>query len=78
MPKTRGKSTAGASTVPPTVTGTRTKVQAQSLDSDPLSAEFNDLLDRLQTPAARKALKSAFAAKPKTLGRLAAAPKKSV
>jgi hypothetical protein len=31
-----------------------------------------NLLDRLQTPAARKALKPAFAAKPQTLGRLAA------
>lgn len=41
-------------------------------DLNVLSAEFDGLLDRLQAPAARKALKSAFAAKPKTLGRLAA------
>jgi prevent-host-death family protein len=42
-------------------------------DLDALSAEFDGLLARLQTPSAGKALKSAFAAKPKTLGRLAAA-----
>jgi prevent-host-death family protein len=41
-------------------------------DLDALSAEFDWLLARLQTPSAGKALKSAFAAKPKTLGRLAA------
>jgi prevent-host-death family protein len=41
-------------------------------DLDALSAEFDGLLARLQTPSAGKALKSAFAAKPKTLGRLAA------
>lgn len=41
-------------------------------DLKTLSDEFDGLLIRLQTPAARKALKSAFAAKPKTLGRLAA------
>lgn len=41
-------------------------------DLDALSAEFDGLLDRLQTPRARKALKSAFAAKPATMGRLAA------
>jgi prevent-host-death family protein len=40
-------------------------------DLHALSAEFDGLLARLQTPAARKALKSAFAADPKTLGRLA-------
>jgi prevent-host-death family protein len=42
-------------------------------DLTSLSAEFDGLLDRLQTPAARTALTSAFAAKPKTIGRLAAA-----
>jgi prevent-host-death family protein len=41
-------------------------------DLGALSAEFDGLLARLQTPASRKALKSAFAATPKTLGRLAA------
>jgi antitoxin Phd len=44
----------------------------RSPDLNALSAEFDGLLDRLQTPAARKALKSAFAAKPKAIGRLAA------
>jgi prevent-host-death family protein len=38
-----------------------------------LTDEFDALLDRLQTPASRKALKSAFDASPKELGRLAAA-----
>lgn len=41
-------------------------------DLHALSAEFDGLLARLQTPASRKALKSAFAAPPKALGRLAA------
>jgi antitoxin Phd len=44
----------------------------RSPDLNALSAEFDGLLAGLQTPAARKALKSAFAAPPKTLGRLAA------
>jgi len=42
-------------------------------DLKALSAEFNGLLARLQTPGSRKALKSAFDATPKELGRLAAA-----
>jgi antitoxin Phd len=42
-------------------------------DLNALSDEFDSLLARLQTPRARKALKSAFDATPKELGRLAAA-----
>jgi len=42
-------------------------------DLKALSDEFNGLLARLQTPGNRKALKSAFDATPKELGRLAAA-----
>ena len=38
-----------------------------------LTGEFDALLDRLQTPASRKALKAAFDAPPNELGRLAAA-----
>ena len=38
-----------------------------------LSKEFDGLLARLQTPASRRALKSAFDATPKELGRLAVA-----
>jgi prevent-host-death family protein len=45
---------------------------ARPPDLHALSAEFDGLLARLQTPAARTALKSAFSAPPKTLGRLAA------
>lgn len=42
-------------------------------DLDALSGEFDTLLARLQTPRNRKALKSAFEATPKELGRLAVA-----
>ena len=42
-------------------------------DLNALGDEFNSLLARLQTPRARKALKSAFDATPKELGRLAVA-----
>ena len=42
-------------------------------DLKALSDEFNGLLARLQTPGNRKALKSAFDATPKELGRLAVA-----
>jgi antitoxin Phd len=42
-------------------------------DLNALSDEFDSLLARLQTPRARKALKSAFDATPKELGRLAVA-----
>ena len=37
-----------------------------------LSREFDALLDRMQTPAARRGMKSAFDASPKALGRAAA------
>jgi prevent-host-death family protein len=42
-------------------------------DLHALSDEFDTLLARLQTPDSRKALKSAFEATPKELGRLAVA-----
>jgi antitoxin Phd len=42
-------------------------------DLNALSAEFDGLAARLQTPGRRKALKSAFEATPRELGRLAVA-----
>jgi prevent-host-death family protein len=42
-------------------------------DLNALSDEFDNLLVRLQMPGNRKALKSAFAATPRELGRLAVA-----
>jgi prevent-host-death family protein len=42
-------------------------------DLDVLSAEFDSLTARLQTPGRRRALKSAFEATPRELGRLAVA-----
>ena len=42
-------------------------------DLNALSDEFDSLLARLQTPGSRKALKSAFEATPKELGRFAVA-----
>lgn len=42
-------------------------------DLKTLSKEFDGLLARLQAPASRRALKSAFDATPKELGRLAVA-----
>ena len=42
-------------------------------DLNVLSKEFDGLLARLQTPSSRSALKSAFDATPKELGRLAVA-----
>jgi prevent-host-death family protein len=42
-------------------------------DLTALSAEFDSLLARLQTPGNRKALKAAFEATPRELGRLAVA-----
>jgi antitoxin Phd len=42
-------------------------------DLNALGDEFDSVLARLQTPRARKALKSAFDATPKELGRLAVA-----
>src|SRR5437660_12445542 len=46
-------------------------VKARSRTLDELGAEFDDLLTRLQTPKARKAMKSAFNASPAQLGRAA-------
>ena len=45
-------------------------------DLNALSDEFNTLLAGMQTPRNRKALKSAFQATPKELGRLAVANKR--
>jgi hypothetical protein len=42
-------------------------------DLNALSAEFDSLAARLQAPGVRKALKSAFEATPRELGRLAVA-----
>jgi prevent-host-death family protein len=42
-------------------------------DLNALSDEFDSLLARLQTPRSRKALRSAFDATPKELGRLSVA-----
>lgn len=44
--------------------------RAESLDA--LSAQFEGLLERMQTPAARKGMKAAFHATPEALGRAAA------
>jgi prevent-host-death family protein len=46
---------------------------ARQPDLKALSKEFDGLLARLQAPASRRALKSAFDAAPKELGRLAVA-----
>jgi antitoxin Phd len=43
---------------------------------DTLSGEFDALLARMQTPAARAGMKAAFRASPKQLGRAAAARKR--
>ncbi len=40
---------------------------------DALSGEFDALLDRMQKPKARRAMKAAFSASPKQLGKAAAA-----
>jgi antitoxin Phd len=45
---------------------------ARSKTLDALSTSFDDLLERLQTPAARQAAESAFHASPAELGRAAA------
>jgi antitoxin Phd len=42
-------------------------------DLNALSADFDSMTARLQTPSSRKALKSAFEATPRELGRLAVA-----
>jgi antitoxin Phd len=46
-------------------------VQLQSRTLENLGAEFDDLLDRMQTPKAKKAMESAFHASPAKLGRAA-------
>jgi prevent-host-death family protein len=48
-----------------------TKVTEGALDT--LSAEFDTLLARMQTPRARAGMKAAFAASPKELGKAAVA-----
>ena len=46
-------------------------VQARSRTLDKLGAEFDDLLDRMQSPKSRKAMGTAFNASPAKLGRAA-------
>ena len=46
---------------------------AHRAELEALSAEFDTLLARMQTPAARAGMKAAFRATPKELGRAAAA-----
>lgn len=46
-------------------------VQARSRSLDNLGAEFDDLLDRMQSPTARKGMDAAFNASPAELGRAA-------
>ena len=46
-------------------------VKARSHTLDDLSAEFDDLLARMQTPKARKGMEAAFNASPAELGRAA-------
>jgi prevent-host-death family protein len=46
-------------------------VQARSRTLDNLGAEFDDLLDRMQSPKAKKAMDAAFNASPAKLGRAA-------
>ena len=46
-------------------------VQARSRTLDNLGAEFDDLLDRMQNPKAKKAMDAAFNASPAKLGRAA-------
>ena len=45
--------------------------QARSRNLDSLSEEFDDLLETMQSPKAKKAMKDAFAASPAELGRSA-------
>ncbi len=44
--------------------------EARSKTLDALSTSFDDLLDRLQTPAARQGMEAAFHASPAELGRV--------
>jgi prevent-host-death family protein len=46
-------------------------VQARSRTLDNLGAEFDDLLDRMQSPKAKKSMDAAFNASPAKLGRAA-------
>ena len=46
-------------------------VQARSRTLDHLGAEFDDLLDHMQSPKAKKAMDAAFNASPAKLGRAA-------
>lgn len=46
-------------------------VQARSRSLDNLGAEFDDLLDRVQSPKAKKGMDAAFNASPAKLGRAA-------
>jgi len=53
------------------VDGFNKLTHATELALDTLSGEFDELLDRMQTPKARHAMKEAFAASPKELGKAA-------
>jgi antitoxin Phd len=46
-------------------------VQARSRTLDHLGAEFDDLLDRMQSPKAKKAMDAAFNTSPAKLGHAA-------
>src|SRR5207247_7838403 len=46
-------------------------VQGRSRSLDSLGAEFDDLLDKMQSPQAKKAMAAAFNASPAKLGRAA-------
>ena len=48
-------------------------VKTRTSDLDDLAAQFDDLLARMQTPAAREGVAAAFRASPADLGRAAAA-----
>jgi prevent-host-death family protein len=45
--------------------------RAAEFKLDTLSAEFDSMLDRMQTPKARSAMQSAFSASPRELGKAA-------
>jgi antitoxin Phd len=49
-------------------------VQVRSRSLDSLGAEFDDLLDKMQSPKAKKGMDAAFNATPAKLGRAAVKP----
>ena len=52
----------------------RSLVEARSQSLSDLGAEYDSLLSRMQTPAARRGMEAAFNASPAELGRAAAKP----